>query len=70
MGHEIAVLRPVNPKPRLGRTDRAIPAALARLLPKSVRAARLVTPGTLLRWHKRLVARKWTQPTSPGRPPI
>ncbi len=68
--HEIAVLRRANPKPRLGWTDRAILSALTRMLPKTVRASRLVTPGTLLRWHQRLVARKWTQPRSPGRPPI
>jgi hypothetical protein len=52
--HEIAVVRRANPKPRLGWTDRTILAALARLLPTSVRRCRLVTPGTLLRWHQRL----------------
>ena len=68
--HEVAVLRRGNPKPKLDRTDRTTVAALIRLLPKPVRAHRLVTPATVLRWHKRLTARKWTQPRSPGRPPI
>ncbi len=45
-------------------------AALTRLLPKPMRNARIVTPGTLLRWQRRLVANKWRQPTPPGRPPI
>ncbi|MFC0432237.1 hypothetical protein [Kutzneria buriramensis] len=45
-------------------------AALSRLLPKSLRSCRIVTPATLLRWHRRLVARRWRQPKPPGRPPI
>ena len=45
-------------------------AALARVLPKVLRAGRIVTPGTLLRWHRRLAAAKWRQPRPPGRPPI
>ncbi|MEY9889929.1 putative transposase [Catenulispora sp. MAP5-51] len=68
--HEVAVLRRANPKPRLDWSDRALFAALIRLLPKHLRAHRLVTPGTLLRWHRRLVADKWRQPRPPGRPPI
>jgi putative transposase len=68
--HEVAVLRRANPRPRLGWADRAVLAGLARMLPTSVRLFRLVNPGTLLRWHQRPVARKWTQPHSPGRPPI
>jgi len=44
-------------------------AALARLLPSPLRAGRLVTPGTLLRWHRRLVRWRWTYPCR-GRPPV
>jgi hypothetical protein len=50
--------------------ERAVLAALARVLPKALRGYRIVTPGTLLRWHKRLVAARWSQPKPPGRPPI
>ncbi len=68
--HEVAILRRGNPTPKMTWPERAVLAALARLLPKALRGRRIVTPGTLLRWHKGMVAPKWRQPRPPGRPPI
>ena len=68
--HEVAVLRRSHPRPRLDRADRAVLAALTRLLPARPRAHRLVTPGTVLRWHRRLITRKRTCPHRTGRPPV
>jgi transposase InsO family protein len=67
---EVAVLRRQNPKPKLDWADRAIIAALARLLPRPLRMNRLVTPETLLRWHRRLIRWRWTYPHRGGRPPV
>jgi putative transposase len=69
--HQLAVLqRRHTSRPRMTWTDRAVIAALTRLLPKPRRIGLLVTPATILRWHRQLVARRWTQPTRPGRPAI
>jgi putative transposase len=68
--HEVAVLRRGNPKPRMEWADCAVLAVLIRLLPRNLRAHRVVTPGAILRWHRCLMARKWTHPPRAGRPPV
>ena len=69
--HQVAVLRRQVSRPDLEPADRAILAALSRVLPRPRRAAFFVTPATLLRWHRELIARRWTYPhRRPGRPPV
>jgi putative transposase len=69
--HQLTVLHRRTPRLRISWTDRAVIAVLARLLPARRRVGLLVTPSTILRWHRQLIARRWTTPhTRPGRPAI
>src|SRR4051794_32731599 len=69
--HQLAVLQRRTPRPQISWSDRAVIAALARLLPARRRRGLLVTPATILRWHQHLVRRHWTtQPIRAGRPAI
>jgi putative transposase len=70
--HELSVLRRKNKRPRFRRSDRAFLAAAARRLPRTRREDFLVTPKTLLRWHRELVRLKWARYSKrpPGRPPL
>ncbi len=69
--HELAILRRQVGRPRLDMTDRALLAAAAAHLPRPQWAVLLVTPRTVLRWHRALVRRKWRQqPGRVGRPPL
>jgi len=76
--HELAILRRRRSRPRLTvkrpplrRRDRLLLAAASRLLPRGRWSVFLVTPQTLLRWHRQLIARRWTYAhQTPGRPPL
>jgi putative transposase len=69
--HQLAVLHRQTPHPRLEPADRALLAAISRVLPRARWSCFIVTPQTLLRWHRRMVARAWTYPhRGPGRPPL
>jgi putative transposase len=65
--HQVMVLRRQVRRPRFSSSDRMVLAVLARLLPRERWPVFLVTSGTLLRWHRELVARRWTYPPVGGR---
>ncbi|PZF99691.1 integrase core domain-containing protein [Micromonospora deserti] len=69
--HQVAVLRRQVHRPDLEPADRVVLVVLSRLLPRSRWSTFFVTPATLLRWHRELIARRWTHPRArPGRPPV
>ncbi len=68
--HEVAVLRRQVARPRVNWADQAVQAGLALLVPRPAWRGLFVQPGTLLRWHRDLVRRRWTYPHPRGRPPV
>ena len=69
LSHRLTVLRRQHNRPQLNHNDRTLLGAIAAALPRRRRLGWLVTPDTLLRWHRRRIARHWTQPTAgPARP--
>jgi putative transposase len=68
--HELAILRHQTTRPTITTVDRLLLAAASRLLPRERWRSFMITPATLLRWHRRLVAKRWTDARPVGRPPI
>jgi transposase InsO family protein len=70
--HQVLVLQRQVPRPRFTETDRTILAALSTVFDRArlAEVLLLVKPDTVIGWHRRLVARHWTQPTKHGRPPV
>jgi hypothetical protein len=67
--HELAILRRQNGRPAMTTVDRLFLAATSRLLPRARWRSFIIRPATLLRWHRRLVAKRWTYARRAGRPP-
>jgi putative transposase len=69
--HELSILRRQARRPQLAESDRLVLTALSRVMPRRSWQAFLVRPETLLRWHPRIIARRWTYPhRRPRRPPV
>src|SRR5829696_3373659 len=68
--HELAILRRRTLRPALTWTDRLFLAAASRILPRLRWRSFIVTPATLLRWHRRLISKGWTYARRVGRPPM
>jgi len=69
--HQLIVLQRQTSRPKLEPADRALLAAISRVLPRDRWSCFFVTPETLQRWHRRLVAGRWTYPRrGQGRPPL
>ena len=68
--HELAILRRRTRRPAMTTVDRLFLAAASRLLPRAAWRSFMVTPATLLQWHRRLVAKRWTYARPVGRPPL
>jgi len=68
--HELAILRRTTRCPRITAVDRVLLATASRILPRAQWQSFIVTPATLLRWHRRLIAKRWTYARPVGRPPI
>jgi putative transposase len=67
---EVAVLRRQVARKGPDWANRAVITAFSRLLASGLRLHPIVTPGTLLAWHRRLVKKKWTYPNTAGRPAV
>ena len=68
--HELAILKRTTRRPLITAVDRVLLAVASRLMPRVRWRAFIVTPATLLRWHRRLVAQRWTYARPVGRPPM
>jgi putative transposase len=68
--HQLAILRRKTRRPVMTAVDRLFLAAASRLMPRARWQSFIITPATLLRWHRRLVARRWTYARPAGRPPM